>query len=53
VAPDGAFLYSANQGSNDVFAYAVNSASGALTPVSGSPFPAGITPRAIATPGRP
>jgi 6-phosphogluconolactonase (cycloisomerase 2 family) len=53
VSPDGAFLYAANQGSNDVFAYSINSASGALAPVSGSPFFAGVTPRAIATPGRP
>jgi YVTN family beta-propeller protein len=53
VSPDGAFLYVANQGSNDVFAYAINGTSGALAAVSGSPFPAGVTPRAIATPGRP
>jgi len=53
VSPDGAFLYAANQGSNDVFAYTINSTSGALAAVSGSPFPAGVTPRAIATPRRP
>jgi len=27
VSPDGAFLYAANQGSNDVFAYTINSTS--------------------------
>ena len=53
VSQDGAFLYVANQGSNDVFAYAISSASGGLTAVSGTPFPAGVAPRAIATPGRP
>jgi hypothetical protein len=47
------FLYVANQGSDDVFADSINSASGTLTGVSGSPFPAGVTPRVIATPGRP
>jgi len=53
VSPDGAFLYAGNQGSNDVFAYTINSTSGALAAVSGSPFPAGVTRRAIATPRRP
>jgi YVTN family beta-propeller protein len=53
VSPDGAFLYVANQGSNDVFAYSINPGTGELTTVSGTPFPAGVTPRAIATPGRP
>ena len=53
VSPDGGVLYVANQGSNDVFAYTISSASGGLTAVSGTPFPAGVTPRAIATPGRP
>ena len=53
MSPDGAFLYAANQGPNDVFAYSINGTSGALAAVSGSPFPGGVTPRAIATPGRP
>ena len=53
VSPDGAFLYAANQGSNDVFAYKINGVSGALATASGSPFPDGVTPRAIATAGRP
>jgi 6-phosphogluconolactonase (cycloisomerase 2 family) len=42
------FLYVANFGSNDVSAYAVEPASGALTPIAGSPFPAGNGPDAIA-----
>ncbi|HTL62458.1 MAG TPA: hypothetical protein VL261_12490 [Nitrospira sp.] len=41
VSPDEAFLYVANQGSNDVFAYAINGTSSALAAVSGSPFPGG------------
>lgn len=41
MSPDGAFLYAANQGSNDVFAYSINGTSGALAAVSGSPFPGG------------
>ncbi|HET9868506.1 MAG TPA: beta-propeller fold lactonase family protein, partial [Nitrospira sp.] len=53
VSPDGVFLYAANQGSNDVFAYTIDGASGTLATVSGSPFSVGVTPRAIATAGRP
>ena len=41
--PDGKFLYVANQGSNNVSAFAVGSG-GALTAVSGSPFAAGTAP---------
>ncbi|MGA7092411.1 MAG: beta-propeller fold lactonase family protein, partial [Candidatus Cybelea sp.] len=35
------FAYVANYGSNDVSAYTINATSGALTPVTGSPFGAG------------
>ena len=42
--------YVANQGSNDVFGFAINAGSRALTTVGGSPFFVGVTPRAIATP---
>jgi 6-phosphogluconolactonase len=42
------FVYVANGGSNNISAYAVNAASGALTAISGSPFPAGNVPYSIA-----
>jgi 6-phosphogluconolactonase len=59
VTPSGAFLYVANSGSNDVSAFSicdkvvttcgnVNAPDGTLTPVAGSPFPAGQGPVAIA-----
>jgi YVTN family beta-propeller protein len=38
VDPTGRFVYVANQGSNDISAYRINA--GALTLISGSPFPA-------------
>jgi DNA-binding beta-propeller fold protein YncE len=37
----------ANRGSNDVSAYSVGS-SGALSPIPGSPFPAGLGPLSVA-----
>lgn len=43
----GDFLYVANSGSNDISVYQVDESSGALTEISGSPFPAGDTPKAI------
>lgn len=46
--PSGKFLYAANYGSNDLSAYTINSANGALTPVAGAPFAAGNNPSAIA-----
>lgn len=57
--PSGGFLYVANTGSSSVSAFAIcdkvvtscvnpNSPDGTLTPVSGSPFSAGIGPVAIA-----
>lgn len=39
--PQGSLLYVANQGSNDVSAFVIDSGSGALAPVSGSPFATG------------
>ena len=42
------FVYVVNNGSNDVSAYRVDPASGALAPIAGSPFPAGNTPDSIA-----
>lgn len=43
VDPTGKFVYVANYFSSNVSAYALNVKSGALTPVSGSPFAAGHT----------
>jgi YVTN family beta-propeller protein len=41
----GRFAYVANQGSNDLSAYVINSSTGLLTPVAGSPFASqGTTP---------
>jgi 6-phosphogluconolactonase (cycloisomerase 2 family) len=45
---DKKYLYVSNSRSNDVSAFAVNVSSGALTPVPGSPFAAGKSPRASA-----
>ncbi len=47
IDPSGHFLYAVNFNSNDVSAYTV-SATGALTPVAGSPFAVGTQPHAIA-----
>jgi 6-phosphogluconolactonase (cycloisomerase 2 family) len=47
VHPAGKFVYVTNGSSNSVSGYTVDSA-GALTPMAGSPFPAGSTPVAIA-----
>ena len=38
VAPSGKFVYVTNHGTSTISVYSVNSTSGALTPVSGSPF---------------
>jgi 6-phosphogluconolactonase len=42
------FAYVANQGSNNISAYSIDSATGTLTPLAGSPFAAGNLPVAIA-----
>jgi DNA-binding beta-propeller fold protein YncE len=41
VDPTDKYAYVANQADNSVSAYTVNPTSGALTPIAGSPFPAG------------
>ena len=46
VSPNGSFLYVSNRGSNSVFAYTIG-ATGALTAIAGSPFPAGTNPSAV------
>jgi 6-phosphogluconolactonase (cycloisomerase 2 family) len=40
--PTGMFLYSANQGSDNISGLSINVTTGALTPISGSPF-GGVT----------
>ena len=42
------FVYVANGASNNISAYALDASNGALTPISGSPFPAGNQPSSIA-----
>ena len=42
------FAYVANSGSDDLSAFTVDAASGALTPIPGSPFPTGQNPVALA-----
>src|SRR5450759_3045571 len=42
------FAYVANGGSSHVSGYTINGVTGALTPISGSPFVAGRLPRSIA-----
>ena len=44
----GTFVYAANYTSGTVSVYSVDAASGALTAISGSPFPAGAGARSIA-----
>ncbi|HEY2497355.1 MAG TPA: beta-propeller fold lactonase family protein [Candidatus Angelobacter sp.] len=49
IDPQGALLFVANAGSNDVSAYAIDSSSGALGAISGSPFATGgVGPSAVA-----
>jgi 6-phosphogluconolactonase (cycloisomerase 2 family) len=46
--PSGQFAYVANDNSNDISVYAVNSITGVLTAAAHSPFAAGNAPRSIA-----
>jgi 6-phosphogluconolactonase len=55
VHPSGSFVYVANSGNldsssqkGDLRAFAINRTTGALTPVSGSPFTAGLGPSSVA-----
>ncbi len=43
-----ALLYVSNSGSNNVSGYTINPATGVLTAISGSPFPTGLGPSAMA-----
>ena len=47
-APIPKFAYVSNSGSANVSAYTINTTSGALTPVAGSPFAAGTQPLGVA-----
>jgi 6-phosphogluconolactonase (cycloisomerase 2 family) len=48
VTPDGKFVIVANQGSNNVSVFSLDSTSGALTAVPGSPFASGTQPGPVA-----
>jgi DNA-binding beta-propeller fold protein YncE len=48
VDPTGKFVYVANNASNNLSAYTINSSTGALTAIGGSPFAAGTGPWSIA-----
>src|SRR4029077_3718013 len=48
IDPTGTFLFTANVNSNNVSAFTINQNSGILTPVAGSPFPAGPSPQSVA-----
>jgi 6-phosphogluconolactonase len=48
VDPSGKFVYVANEFSNDISGYSVNPTSGALMPIAGTPFAAGIGPSSVA-----
>jgi 6-phosphogluconolactonase (cycloisomerase 2 family) len=48
VTPDGKFVIVANQGTNNVSVFSLDSTSGALTAVSGSPFASGTQPGPVA-----
>jgi 6-phosphogluconolactonase len=47
VDPWTRFAYVSNQGTNTVAAYTIDSSTGILTPIVGSPFPAGPGPTAV------
>jgi len=44
-SPNGAFAFVPNRFSNDVTVFSVNTTTGTLTPIQGSPFAAGTDPR--------
>jgi 6-phosphogluconolactonase len=46
--PNGTFLYVANAGSNNISAFTIDPAFGTLTPVTNSPFSAGLGPTSLA-----
>ena len=46
------FAYVVNEGSDSVSAYIIDNTTGALSPVTGSPFAAGLGPRSVAIAGQ-
>jgi hypothetical protein len=48
VDPSGAFAYVANEFSNSISAYTIDGATGALSPIPGSPFATGAGPSSLA-----
>jgi 6-phosphogluconolactonase (cycloisomerase 2 family) len=51
VDPSGAFLFVTLSVANKVAAFRINSATGLLTPLSGSPFDTGSSPLGVAATG--
>ncbi|MGB2664625.1 MAG: beta-propeller fold lactonase family protein [Candidatus Acidiferrum sp.] len=55
--PSGKFAYATNGGPfplpGNISGYTIDSTTGALTPIAGSPFPAGISPHSVAVTGCP
>jgi 6-phosphogluconolactonase (cycloisomerase 2 family) len=49
--PGGNYLFISSTGANDIFVFSINSSTGALTPVLGSPFASPIEPGNITTDG--
>jgi len=47
IDPTGKFLYSAINQGNDISGYLIDPTTGALTPITGSPFPAGNVPMTV------
>ena len=47
IAPSGKFLYATNWISNGLLGFSIDSTTGALIPITGSPFTAGSGPAAI------
>ena len=48
IDPANQFLYVANDGSANISGFRLDASTGALTPMAGSPFPAGNHPEFIA-----
>jgi 6-phosphogluconolactonase len=46
--PSGKFAYVGNMGSNNISAYTIDGTTGALAPIAGSPFVAGVGPASVA-----
>jgi 6-phosphogluconolactonase len=49
IDPTNRFLYVASHGAANIAGFRLDASSGALTPISGSPFPAGNHPDFLAT----